>query len=163
MTIRQSGIADLPQILEILREGRERQIESGNPNQWPAGYPSEEKMRGEIERGVSYIVEEDGETVGVFTFIIGIDPTYLKIEGGNWTDDNLPYGTIHRIAGVRGAQGIAAACFDWCWNRIPNLRADTHEDNAVMKHCLEKAGFRYCGIIHIDSGAARLAYQKIKE
>lgn len=161
MTIRHSSPEDLPRILEILHDGRLRQIESGNPNQWPEGYPSEEKMKEEIAEGVSYVMERDGEIVGAFSFIIGIDPTYLEIEGGRWIEDTLPYGTIHRIAGVRTEKGIASECFGWCWEQIKNLRADTHEDNAAMKHCLEKAGFRYCGIIHIASGAERVAYQKI--
>ena len=59
------------------------------------------------------------------------------------------------------AKGIATACFDWCWTQIQNLRIDTHEDNVIMRHCIEKAGFRYCGVIHLLSGDPRLAFQKI--
>ena len=43
----------------------------------------------------------------------------------------------------------------------PNLRADTHRDNRIMQHILQKHGFRYCGIIYLLNGDERLAYQKI--
>ena len=62
---------------------------------------------------------------------------------------------------TRASRGIAAACFDWCWSQSRNLRVDTHEDNRIMRHCIEKSGFGYCGIIHLQDGAPRLALQKI--
>ena len=30
-----------------------------------------------------------------------------------------------------------------------------------MQHCLAKHGFTYCSIIYLDSGAERLAYQRL--
>ena len=42
----------------------------------------------------------------------------------------------------------------------PDFRCDTHPDNKVMQHLLEKLGFHYCGKVPIDG--VRLAYQKIK-
>lgn len=35
------------------------------------------------------------------------------------------------------------------------------EAKSIMRHCIEKAGFRYCGIIYLKSGDERLAFQKI--
>ena len=81
---------------------------------------------------------------------------------GEWVDDTLPYVTIHRLASTKDSNGVAKACFDWCWSQCHNLRVDTHEDNVIMRHCIEKAGFRYCGIIHLLNGDPRLAYQKIE-
>ena len=43
-----------------------------------------------------------------------------------------------------------------------NIRIDTHKDNTIMQHNLDRYGFKYCGIIHIASGAERLAYQRLK-
>ena len=43
-----------------------------------------------------------------------------------------------------------------------NIRIDTHRDNKIMQHNLAKYGFEYCGIIHIASGAERLAYQRLR-
>ena len=71
-----------------------------------------------------------------------------------------PYGTIHRLASNGRAGGVAKACFGWCWERMHNLRADTHADNAVMQRLLEGEGFVRCGIIYTDDGSPRIAYQK---
>ena len=49
---------------------------------------------------------------------------------------------------------------DWAFRQCGNLKIDTHRDNHIMQHLLERKGFTYCGIIHTDNGAERLAYQK---
>ena len=41
-----------------------------------------------------------------------------------------------------------------------NIRIDTHRDNRIMRHNIEKHGFAYCGIIYLANGDERLAYQK---
>ena len=68
---------------------------------------------------------------------------------------------IHRIAVARPGQGIIAKIFDWALAQCPNLRIDTHVDNAPMRRALEKYGFRYCGIIHIFNGDERIAFHKV--
>lgn len=49
----------------------------------------------------------------------------------------------------------------WCLEHCESLRADTHEDNKIMQHLLEKNGFARCGIILADDGKPRIAYQKL--
>ena len=49
----------------------------------------------------------------------------------------------------------------WCLEHCESLRADTHADNKIMQHVLEKNGFRKCGIIHLANGDPRLAYEKM--
>ena len=161
MTIRKSAYSDIPVLMEIYRQARQIQLDSGNLHQWKEGYPSEDIVRGDIDRGVSYAIEDSGRIVGAFAFIPGEDPTYKTIECGEWIDDKSPYATIHRLGSLKNSHGVAQACFDWCGEQIHNLRIDTHEDNAIMRHCIEKAGFRYCGIIHLMNGDPRMAFQKI--
>lgn len=164
MQIRKSTIADIPRLMEIFREARQKMLDSGNLHQWKPGHPTREMILADIAAGVSYaITDDDGTITGTFAFIPGKDPTYATVYGGEWIDDSLPYGTIHRLAGAEGAHGIAQTCFGWCWERIRNLRVDTHEDNVIMRRCIEKAGFRYCGVIHLLNGDPRLAFQKIEE
>jgi hypothetical protein len=43
-----------------------------------------------------------------------------------------------------------------------SLRIDTHQGNIVMRRMLEKQGFTYCGVIHLPSGAPRVAYERIQ-
>ena len=42
-----------------------------------------------------------------------------------------------------------------------NLRIDTHEKNIPMQGCLAKNGFARCGIIYLEDGDPRIAYQKV--
>lgn len=160
MEIRLARIEDLPRLMDIYRQAQEIMVSCGNVNQWKPGHPSEEMIRADIAEGHCRAIESDGSIVGAFAFIPGNDPTYAVIEDGVWLDDVLPYVTIHRLASSKDSKGVAEACFDWCWTQSHNLRVDTHEDNVIMRHCIEKAGFKYCGVIHLLNGDPRLAYQK---
>lgn len=91
----------------------------------------------------------------------GVDPTYQVIEDGAWLNDTLPYGTIHRLASSGKSKGVASAVIEWCLEHCQSLRADTHADNQIMQHLLEKNGFTRCGIIHVADGTPRIAYQKL--
>lgn len=160
MIIRNATYDDIPRIMEICGEARGIMRSDGNMTQWTGGYPSEDIIRRDIDNAVGYVIEDDG-IEGYFAFIPGIEETYLEIEGGEWLDDSEPYCTIHRLASSVKSHGIAAACFEWCWGKCQNLRIDTHEDNRIMRHCVEKFDFAYCGVIHLLDGAPRLAFQKI--
>ena len=161
MIVRKSILSDLPRIMEIYREAREIMISCGNIHQWPLGYPYESKIKGDIDKGNSYVIEDEDDIVGVFSFIIGKDPTYGFIEG-SWIEDTKPYGTIHSLGSSKRSHNVAKTCFEWCWQQINNLRVDTHEENVIMRHCVEKFGFQYCGTIYLENGSPRRAYQKIK-
>lgn len=50
--------------------------------------------------------------------------------------------------------------FRWAFTQIDSIRIDTHRDNKPMQHLLNKNGFRYCGIIYLEDGDERLAYQR---
>lgn len=160
MTVRKSETGDLPRLMEIYREGREIMLSCGNLNQWKPGYPPEEIIRDDITKGQGYAILDGQEIVGVFAFIHGDDPTYKTVYGGEWINDTEPYATIHRLASLKSSKGVAETCFNWCWEQIHNVRVDTHEDNVIMRHCIEKAGFKYCGIIHLLNGDPRLAFQR---
>lgn len=163
MEVRKAIYEDIPRILTVCDDARSIMRADGNMNQWTGGYPSEDNIRDDIDRAVGYVIVDGTAVEGYFAFIPGIESTYLEIEGGDWLDDCLPYATIHRLASSKSSHGIAGTCFSWCWERIHNLRIDTHEDNRIMRHCIEKFGFSYCGIIHLLNGDPRLAYQKIPE
>ena len=94
----------------------------------------------------------------MFAFILGEDPTYSYIENGNWLSDK-PYGTIHRIAGDGTVSGVVKTAVDYCRETIKNIRIDTHENNKTMQHVLGKLGFSKCGIIYLEDGSPRIAYQ----
>lgn len=154
--IRRAAIQDLPKIMPLFEKAREFMCCSGNPHQWIDGYPSEEIIRNDIDNGNFYVEERNGRINGAFAFIIGTEPTYGKILG-EWPDDK-PYGTIHRLASDGSFKGLTDRCVNYCLEKIPTLRADTHKDNHPMQKALERNGFKYCGIIHVANGTPRLAF-----
>ena len=161
MLIRKTVPADLYRIGEIYENAKCFMRASGNKNQWNGDKPNAETAREDMERGVGYVAEDNGEVVAVFMFSLDADPTYKEIYDGAWLSDE-PYGVIHRIAVAEQGRGIIDYCINECFSIRPNLRIDTHRDNAPMRRALQKRGFEYCGIIHLENGDERLAYQKIK-
>ena len=113
----------------------------------------------DIENENSYVCIDEDEVVGVFFFNIDEDPTYNEIDG-KWLSD-LTYGVIHRIAVKANRKGVGSYCINWAYLNCLNLRIDTHEDNIPMKSLLEKLGFKYCGIIKLENGEPRNAYQLV--
>ena len=160
MTIRKAVKNDLPYIFEIYARARKFMAENGNPNQWGDIKPGKELVESDIENGISYVCEKDGEILGVFAFIYGEDPTYKIIYDGEWLSDE-PYAVIHRIASSGKVKGTGEFCLKWALSQYPNIRIDTHKDNTVMRYLMDKLGFAYCGIIHLEDGDERLAFQKI--
>jgi hypothetical protein len=159
--IRLAKKEDLPEMKRIFDAAKQRMRADGNTKQWTGNYPSDELLLDDIAGGNSYVVEREGRIAATFVMIVGEDPTYKIIYDGAWIDDVKPYATIHRIASLPENKGVAAACFDFAWEKTHNLRVDTHRDNLRMRHIAESYGFVYCGIIHLANGDERLAYQKI--
>ena len=154
--IRKAQREDLPRIEEIYAYARKFMAENGNPNQWGNTTPQTSLLEDDIAKGDLYVQTHDNVIHGVFYFYIGPDPTYGEIEDGQWRS-NTPYGTIHRIAGD-GSGGVLAAAVAFGKERINHIRIDTHHDNKIMQHAVAKQGFRRSGIIHLENGSPRIAY-----
>lgn len=160
VNIRPARAGDLEAMLAVYACARDFMARTGNPRQWADGYPKRELLEEDIARGRSYVMEgEDGAVHAVFFYAPGPDPTYAVIEDGAWLNDE-PYGVIHRIAGDGQLKGVLSAAVAFCRARCSNLRIDTHHDNVVMQRALEKAGFVRCGVIYLENGDPRIAYQK---
>ena len=157
--IRNATLDDLPIILEIYKYAREFMKNNGNPTQWKNNFPPEELLINDIKKKQLFVYENNGVINGVFAFIIGEDATYKYIEG-NWLSDDI-YGTIHRVASDGSEKGLLNKIVDFCSKNISHIRIDTHEDNKVMQHVIEKNGFTKCGIIYVADGSPRIAYEKI--
>lgn len=160
MTIRLTESSDFESIMNIYSHAREQMRLSGNPKQWGENRPFPETILEDIRQKQSYVIIRQNRICGVFAFIIGIEPTYQVIENGAWLNDE-PYGTIHRIAGNGQYSGILAETLAFCKKKINSIRIDTHDDNKIMQHLLEKYEFQKCGYIYVDDGSRRIAYQKI--
>ena len=156
--IRKAKIADLPDLYDVFEHAKQIMRNSGNLHQWDNNYPGEKLLRQDIEKGQLYVVEEDG-IVACFVLQEGDDPTYAKIDGA-WRSSS-PYMTIHRIA-KRGGSSIFKEVMAFAKTKSKHLRIDTHADNAIMQHLIIENGFHYCGIIYLENGDRRLAYEYLE-
>lgn len=161
LTIRKAAEADFERIMEIYGYAQEQMIRSGNPGQWGHFYPPAALIENDIRTGVYRVICDEQGIRGVFALLEGEEPTYRHIEGA-WLNDG-PYVTIHRIAGDGRAHGLFRCAAEYSVSICPNVRIDTHADNAVMRRLIEKNGFRECGVIYVEDGTPRLAYQRAEE
>ena len=178
LSVRKAVIDDLPQIMEIFDHARKFMKQTGNPTQWGDNYPPEEVVIDDIAvKGHMYVVaggvgtsaggtgetgaeSADGHIHGVFALIPGRDPTYDIIEDGAWLSDE-EYSTIHRVAGDGRVNCVFEAALRFSLAQTPHIRIDTHEDNAVMRHLIEKNGFQRTGMIYCRDGSPRIAYERV--
>ncbi len=160
MEIRKAEEQELEEILRVYEDARAYMAANGNKTQWKDGYPQADLVLTDIRQGYCHVCVENGEILGVFSWIPGPDPTYRVIENGAWLDEQ-PYTVIHRVAVRCRHRGIASACMDYAAARCKSLRIDTHADNLPMQRSLEKNGFLRCGIIHVEDGSPRIAYQRV--
>lgn len=168
MIIRKSTAGDLDTLMNIFDEARAT-IATLGIDQWQNGYPSREVIAEDIEMSRSYAVEVDSDICGTFVLVDDGEITYDKIYGGHWLtgDESDDYVAIHRVAiSVKNrGSGISTAIIDYAAEFArglgrASLRIDTHEGNVVMRRMLEKHGFKYCGVIYLQSGDSRVAYEK---
>lgn len=165
--IRKAKMEDLPEMLRIYRAARAFMKKTGNPTQWvdPDGTerPTEEQLVQDIREEKSYVLETPEGLRAVFFYDEGekIEATYDYIEGA-WTGTE-DYAVVHRIASDGQRRGAGRKCLRWAMERSGHVRIDTHENNRPMQHVLTSLGFGYCGIIYLENGDPRLAYEWTKE
>lgn len=156
--IRRAVLADYPELLQVYAAARTIMQQSGNPTQWGDSKPEPEQIAADIQNGNGYVVEREGRICGAFALLFGADSTYSVIDGA-WQSDR-PYATLHRVASNGMQKGVLHECLAYCDTRISNLRIDTHENNRIMQHLLQKEGFVRCGTIRLLNGDPRIAYQR---
>ena len=159
LTVRPATAADLPALAEIYRHARAFMAAAGNPTQWGTTNPPMATLEEDIRRGQLFLVCDGDTPCGAFALVPGSDPTYAVIEGA-WRSD-APYATIHRLAGDGSRHGVFAAAVAFAAARYPHLRIDTHQNNRPMRTLIPRAGFAYCGVIHLADGSPRLAYERL--
>lgn len=166
MTIRKATYPEIPLLMKIFEGAKVIMRDSGNLKQWSGNYPTEEIISRDIDAGNCYVLCEGDVIIGTMALIPGPDPTYVVIDG-EWPDE-APYYVIHRIATSAPGRNTARYMLDWAFDHIISkgckvIRIDTHKDNCIMKHILNRYGFSMCGVIRLEDGAPRDAYHKSAE
>lgn len=157
MNIRKAEICDLAQILSVYARAREFMRETGNETQWKSTYPTREIILSDMENGYLHILRDEDGIEGVFAFLPEGDPVYDHIDG-KWLSEK-PHAAVHRVASAGKKKGILPLCMRYVLSLADNIKIDTHENNLIMQHQLEKLGFVRCGIVTLENGESRIAYQ----
>ena len=157
MYVRKATENDFSEIAQIYANARIFMHNTGNPTQWKNTYPTENIIRSDIRNGHLHILEDENGIQGIFVLLPDGDPIYSNIDG-KWLND-APHAAVHRVASAGKKKGILSECMRYCLSMFPNIKIDTHEDNKIMQHQLEKAGFLPCGIVTLENGEKRIAYQ----
>lgn len=147
-------------ILEIYETARTFMRKNGNPTQWSNNHPAPELLQSDIENGDLYVVDYDGKIYGVFAMLFGVDPTYNYIEG-SWMDDS-EYVAVHRVASSGERKGILTDIMTFVKEKSNHIKIDTHEDNIPMQKALFKNSFSKRGIIFLENGDPRIAFEWLK-
>ena len=158
---------DLLPIMKIIREAQAF-LASHKIEQWQNGYPNKDTILGDLINNESYIVTTKNSTlIATAMFSTKKEPTYQSIEGEWISGVNSRYGVIHRMAITKKSRnkGVARFIFEQCeqqllQHNVNSMRIDTHEDNLAMQGLLKKLNYHYCGVIYLDNGDKRLAYEK---
>lgn len=169
MNFRKSRMEDISGIMRLVDQAKSYMKAQGI-DQWQNGYPNAESIKNDIEHDYSYVMEKDGKVIGTMAVLFDGEPTYDKIYEGDWKTTEEPYAAVHRVAvdaDCKG-QGIAGAMVDEvekiCRERgVRSIKNDTHRDNKSMQRMQAKNGFEYCGIIYLEDGAERIAFEKLIE
>ena len=155
----QATMRDLPALESLYAAARGRMKAAGNYDQWKDSYPPRTLIEEDIARGRLYLVKE-GELLGAFVFFVGTEENYAAIDG-MWMTENRVYGVIHRVASCGTRRGFLKTVVDYCTQFADDLRIDTHRDNAPMRGALTALGFRACGVVIVDDGTERIAFERV--
>ena len=155
MKIRHATLNDIDLIMDMIDKGR-KHIQEYNIPQWTNGYPNKELITEDINSNKGYVLLDEEEIVGYFVKL-DYDKYYNKIDG-SWIN-NDPYVAIHRTVTKYFNKGLGSKMFDEIKKEHKHIRVDTHSGNISMNKCLLKNGFKYCGIIYLEDGSPRNAYE----
>ena len=158
--------SEIDQIMYIINIAQEH-FKGEGIDQWQNNYPNSDVIERDIENNSSYVLKDGQEVLGTVMISFDGESTYNKIYEGQWLSQG-DYAVIHRMAvdfNHRGT-GLASRFLDkiekMCIERnTPSIKVDTHRENLPMQKLLLKNGYKECGIIYLNDGNERLAYEKL--
>lgn len=166
MQIRKAIPADADSIMHIFRQAQAR-LHTQGVNQWQNGYPNPEIVDRDIASGNSLVCVTKSLICAAFVLSFDYEDTYDNIFEGQWLSTGQ-YGVIHRMAigDAYKGQGIGTEMISHaeqiCLSRgTRSIKVDTHRDNIPMQNLLGRNQFRQCGIIYLEDGQERMAFEKL--
>jgi RimJ/RimL family protein N-acetyltransferase len=166
MEFRKAVETDINYIMNIIRQAQDYLKEHGI-NQWQNNYPNVETISNDIANKNSYVLLKDDNIVATVVVSFDGEKTYDSIYEGQWISNN-EFAVIHRIAVDNNFKGLGISTKiiknieQICLNKgVHSIKVDTHEENLSMQNLLKKNKFQYCGIIYLEDGSKRIAFEKI--
>ncbi len=166
MKFRRAINEDVFDIMNIINQAQVYFKEQGI-DQWQNNYPNIETINSDIENEYGYVLSKDNKIVATAAISFDGESTYDSIYDGEWLSSD-DYAVIHRVAVDNTYKGLGLSskiiryveklCLD---KEINSIRIDTHEENISMQRSLKKNGFKYCGVIFLEDGSKRIAFEKI--
>lgn len=160
---RKAIASEIPQIWTIIQQAIVRRKNDGS-QQWQDGYPNENVIRIDIEKGIGYVLTDDNTIVGYAAILFNDEPAYEQLNG-TWLT-NGDFVVVHRVAISDDylGKGLAQKIFFFTEdlaidNNIFSIKVDTNFDNLPMLKILEKLGYTYCGEVTFR-GSMRKAFEK---
>jgi ribosomal protein S18 acetylase RimI-like enzyme len=165
MEFRKAAERDISNIMNIIKQAQTYFKEHGI-DQWQNNYPNVEIISIDIFNESSYVLLKDNTIVATAAVSFDGEKTYDTIYEGEWSSNN-EYAVIHRIAVDNTYKGLGLSSQiinhveQLCSNKgVHSIKIDTHEDNLAMQKLLKKNNFQYCGIIYLEDGNKRIAFEK---
>ncbi|HAT4246129.1 TPA: GNAT family N-acetyltransferase [Clostridium perfringens] len=166
MEFRQAKISDLDQIVEII-ELSKKYLKETKVDQWQDGYPAKEDLIRDIESRNSYVLTNKDEIVATTVISLDGESTYNSIFNGEWITSE-DYIVMHRVAVHDKYKGkgifkeLIKEAESLALNKgISSIKIDTHRDNISMQRAVVKNNFQKCGIIYLEDGSERIAFEKV--
>ena len=149
LSTRRAAAADVPAILALVRRVVPLMHASGN-FQWSTDYPNEAVFQRDIKQQQLWVVELDGEVVGVAALTQDQDAEYAQAD---WDVAEAALVT-HRLAvdPVAQGKGVALALMEQAEQQaiaqgLRVLRVDTNSENAATQRLFPKLGYQFAGEI----------------
>jgi ribosomal protein S18 acetylase RimI-like enzyme len=147
MNVRAAGVADVPEIMNLVSRVVPLMRATGNL-QWDHTYPNPPVFERDIELGQLWVLEEEGRIAGVAAITRDTEPEYRNV---GWDIDE-PAIVVHRLAvdpEFRG-KGIAESLMRHAEaiareRGIAVLRVDTNSENAATQKLFPKLGYTLSG------------------
>ncbi|KAA9302167.1 MULTISPECIES: GNAT family N-acetyltransferase [Aerococcus] len=163
LAYRKANLEDLDAIESILAASIQYLADQG-VDQWQNGEVTIAHIRSAIEADQAYVFLGEGGEILAFLVLADEDPAYDHLASGAWQTEP-PYYAIHRVMislDQRG-KGLSQALFQTVKALARaagkrSLRVDTHPDNRVMQHILEREGFCRTGSTYLSNGGFRWTY-----
>ncbi len=166
MEFRKTVKTDINDVMNIIRQAQVYFKELGI-NQWQNDYPNVEIINNDIDNENSYVLLKDNNIVATAVISFEEEKTYDSIYEGQWIS-NKEYAVIHRIAVNNNYKGLGISSKiirnveQLCLKKgVYSIKVDTHEENLSMQKMLKKNQFQYCGVIYLEDGSKRIAFEKI--